>query len=311
MKNYILLYNDKNILWVKNMLDFRVYTFLEVCREMNYTRAASELNITQPNVTQHIRYLENCFGQKLFRMNGKKLVLTQAGELLKEVATAMCREEQALKSKMMDSREQNLSFGITKSINESSLKKSVVSFLKKYADRHVRFCVNNTEHLLWEMENLEMGFAIVEGNYDREKFDSVILSRENFIAVRGKDYPLKAFHGNMRDLLGECLILREQGSGTREILESMLHVRNIGLKNFESVAEIGEVAAIKELVKEGCGITFLYETAARKELESGELVRIPLEDFTLEHEFAFIWPRTAFDGEFFRQIANRFFLNRG
>lgn len=283
---------------------------MEVCREMNYTKAARELNITQPNVTQHIRYLETCYGQKLFRMNGKKLVLTQAGELLKEAAIAMSREEQALKSKMMDSREQNLSFGITKSINESSLKKSVVSFLKKYADRHVRFCVNNTERLLWEMENLEMDFAIVEGNYDHDKFDSVILSRENFIAVRGKDYSLKSFHGKLRDLLGECLILREQGSGTREILESMLHVRNIGFENFASIAEIGEVAAIKELVKEGCGITFLYETAAREELESGELVRIPLEDFVLEHEFSFIWPKTAFDGEFFRQIAGQFSVQK-
>lgn len=290
------------------MLDFRIYTFLAVCRELNYTKAARELNITQPNVTQHIRYLETCYGQKLFRMNGKKLVLTQAGKLLKEAATAMCREEQILKNKMQDSREQNLSFGITKSINESSLKNSVVRFLKKYADRHVRFCVDNTERLLREMENLEMDFAIVEGNFDHNKFDSVTLSKENFIAVGGRNCSHESFHGKLEDLLGECLILREPGSGTREILESVLRVHNIGLENFTSIAEIGEVSAIKELVKEGCGITFLYETAAREELESGELVRIPMEDFMLEHEFSFIWPKTAFDSGFFRQIAEQYFL---
>lgn len=291
-----------------DMLDFRIYTFLEVCRSMNYTKAAGELNITQPNVTQHIHYLETYYGQKLFQMNGKKLVLTQAGELLKEAATAMYRAQQDLRSKMTDSREQNLSFGITKSINESSLKRSVVRFLKKYADRHVRFCVNNTEQLLWEMENLEMDFAIVEGNFDHDKFDSVTLSRENFIAVRGSCHSLRSFRGNLTDLLGECLILREQGSGTREILESMLHIRGIGFENFASIAEIGEVSAIKELVKGGCGITFLYETAAREELDAGELVRIPIKDFELEHEFSMIWPRSAFEDGFFRQIAQDHFF---
>lgn len=63
------------------MLDFRIHTFLCVCRHMNYTRAAAELHITQPAVSQHIRYLEREYGTKLFSYKGKHLQLTQAGHI--------------------------------------------------------------------------------------------------------------------------------------------------------------------------------------------------------------------------------------
>ena len=65
------------------MIDYRVYTFLTVCREMNYTKASEILNITQPNVTQHIRWLEDHYGRKLFDYHKRKLSLTPAGTLLR------------------------------------------------------------------------------------------------------------------------------------------------------------------------------------------------------------------------------------
>ena len=58
------------------MLDFRVYTFLAVCEYMNYTRAAEALHITQPAVSQHIRYLENMYQVKLFLAEGKTVSYT-------------------------------------------------------------------------------------------------------------------------------------------------------------------------------------------------------------------------------------------
>ena len=58
------------------MLDFRIHTFLCVCRHMNYTKAAAELHITQPAVSQHIRYLENEYHAKLFDYTGKQQLLS-------------------------------------------------------------------------------------------------------------------------------------------------------------------------------------------------------------------------------------------
>lgn len=68
------------------MQDFRMSTFLSVCRTLNYTRSAAELNITQPAVSQHIAYLEKAYGAKLLSYRGKKLALTPAGEPLLDPA---------------------------------------------------------------------------------------------------------------------------------------------------------------------------------------------------------------------------------
>ena len=82
------------------MLDFRMETFLAVCRYMNFTRAAEKLNITQPAVSQHIRFLEKHYNTKLFRYEGKKLELTEAGEILKNASLTMMHDETAMQDEM-------------------------------------------------------------------------------------------------------------------------------------------------------------------------------------------------------------------
>ena len=85
------------------------------------------------------------------------------------------------------------------------------------------------------------------------------------------------------------LILRERGSGSRKILEQALFEKNLTLESFRDIIEIGNIAAIKELVKNGTGITFVYKAAVEKELIKGELAKIEIEDFNLKREFNFVY----------------------
>ena len=78
------------------MLDFRMETFLAVCRHLNYTRAAEELNITQPAVTQHIQHLQAHYGARLLDYRDKRLSLTPEGEALRRAAVTMLHDEQKL-----------------------------------------------------------------------------------------------------------------------------------------------------------------------------------------------------------------------
>ena len=100
------------------MLDFRVYTFLAVCEYMNYTRAAEALHITQPAVSQHIRYLENMYQVKLFLAEGKKIHLSPAGERLLHAATTLKNDEVFLRKQMFEGAGKGLSlrFGTTRTI---------------------------------------------------------------------------------------------------------------------------------------------------------------------------------------------------
>ena len=87
------------------MLDFRVYTFLAVCEYMNYTRAAEALHITQPAVSQHIRYLENMYQVKLFLAEGKRIHLSPAGERLLHAAITLKNDEVFLRKQMLEGGE--------------------------------------------------------------------------------------------------------------------------------------------------------------------------------------------------------------
>lgn len=71
------------------MLDFRIMTFLEVCRTMNYTKAAENLNLTQPAVSQHIHWLEQQYGVKVFSYINKNLYLTEEGKQLQSAFKTM------------------------------------------------------------------------------------------------------------------------------------------------------------------------------------------------------------------------------
>lgn len=95
----------------------------------------------------------------------------------------------------------------------------------------------------------------------------------------------------IKDLLACPLIVREAGSGSREILERNLAARGITVEDFASVTEVASIPLIKELVRAGRGITFIYRVAVEEDLHRGGLCDITPADFSIEHPFDLIWQR--------------------
>ena len=100
------------------MLDFRIETFLKVCEYMNFTHAAEALCMTQPAVSQHIKYLEEKYETPLFIRDKKKLTLTPAGEILRSTLETMRNDETTMKNRMKESMigKKILTFGVTMTI---------------------------------------------------------------------------------------------------------------------------------------------------------------------------------------------------
>ena len=158
------------------MLDFRVYTFLAVCEYMNYTRAAEALHITQPAVSQHIRYLENMYQVKLFLAEGKKIHLSPAGERLLHAATTLKNDEVFLRKQMFEGAGKGLSlrFGTTRTIGESVISTPLARYIHSHPKDRISVVINNTDELLHKLVSGEIQFALVEGYYDDVDFDSMV-----------------------------------------------------------------------------------------------------------------------------------------
>lgn len=289
---------------VQVMLDFRMDTFLMVCRYLNYTKAAEALNITQPAVSQHIHYLEEIYSVKLFSYEGKKLFLTEPGKSLYQAAITMKHDEQYLKEMLMDSeqRRNRLTFGATLTIGEFVMAQSLERYLRTYPDSQIQMVVGNTSELIELLDTGEIDFALVEGNYDKKKYNSQIFAQERYIPVCSKHHCFSKQPEKLADLLTERIIIREKGSGTREILERNLEYRNLEIVDFAKRVEIGGITAIKSLVEADLGITFLYEAAVRKELQQGEISEIELKDFKVSHDFAFIWNKGSIFSQEYQHI---------
>jgi LysR family transcriptional regulator, transcriptional activator of the cysJI operon len=290
------------------MQDFRMETFLMVCRFLNYTNAAKALNITQPAVSQHIRFLEEHYKVKLFLYEGKKLRLTEAGAMLYNAATTMKHDEVILSEQLKTSDRLKLIFGATLTIGDFVLPEKLIRFLKSDQDAEIRMLVGNTETLLKKINTGELDFAVVEGYFYKAEYDYKIYSRQRYIAVCGGAYVFKQHPRSVDDLFCERIILREPGSGTREILERYLEGRNCSVRDFQQRMEIGSISAIKLLVSAGCGITFLYEAAVRQELQNGTLREIPLADFDVYNNFSMVWRKGSIFDDRYIKVFDDFLL---
>ena len=182
------------------MLDYRVDTFLTLCEQMNYRKTAEMLHISQPAVTQQIHYLENQYGQKLFVYENRRLVKTEAAAILEQYARAAKLQQQDLLQKLESSPIHTLRIGATKTIGDYYLKEDIRRYLQS-PDNALTLIVDNTEHLLRLLEENELDFSVVEGFFDKTRFDSILLRREPFVGICRKDHPFAGREVTMEELL--------------------------------------------------------------------------------------------------------------
>ena len=243
------------------MLDYRIDTFLTLCEQMNYRKTAEILHISQPAVTQQIHALENQYGRKLFEYENRRLVKTEAAAVLEQYARAAKLQEQALREKLVDSHIRNLRIGATKTIGDYYLPEYIHRYLHQ-PENALTLIVDNTEHLLRLLEENELDFAVVEGFFDKTRFDNILLRREPFVGICRKDHPFAGREVTIDELLQETIIHREPGSGTRAILEQELRGYNETLQRFQRHICISSFNIILDLVRQGFGVSFVYNILA-------------------------------------------------
>jgi DNA-binding transcriptional LysR family regulator len=258
---------------------------------MSYTKAAEALFITQPAVTQHIKYLEERYGTRFFTYANRQLKLTPSGREFRRYLKEGMAKEKLVTEKMRElvNGERTLKFGATLTIGEYTIAPFIKDFHERFRDYRISVQVDNTRILMGEIDNGGIHFALIEGLFNKADYDSQLLAMKDFILVVHPESRLAIKKGPvLADILDEPLIIREKGSGSREVLERSLAERNHTLGDFKETISIGNVSLMKKMVQDGLGITFMYEDAAKKELDEGSLVRISLSDFGISREFNFV-----------------------
>ena len=240
------------------MLDYRVFTFLALYDEMNYRRTAEKLNMTQPGVTQHIHYLENYYGVKLFEYDGRILSRTKNADRLKRYFDSINAEEADIREKFSPTDTVHMTVGATKTIGEFVIVPEIRSFLQN-PKHNLDLIIDNTENLLRMLEQAEIDFAVIEGVFDKSKYGYRLYKKEAFVGICAKDHPFANTTVMLEDIFKEDIVVREPFSGTRTLLHNAITDRGFSFENFKRCISVSNFSVICDLVANNGAITFAYE----------------------------------------------------
>lgn len=273
------------------MLDIKIFTFLKVAQHRSYTKAAADLNLTQPAVTQHIKKLEEYYNCNLIDMEGKSVKLTEQGKLLYNYANFQNANEEQLINQIMKV-ETPIKIGATLSIADYYLPHYISSYLR-HNDELMSVTVKNTESIIEMLLNNELYCAFIEGIFDKSLFHYNEFMNTRFLPVARKGHPLEGLEITISDIHKYPLVLREKGSGTREIYENYLYENNDSLLSVSKIYEFSSFGIMKSVIKDSDAISFMYEEVAKDEVERGELCYLRIEDYSIRRPLYFIYPSNS------------------
>lgn len=282
-------------------MEQKLYTFLALCQTMNYRLAAERLHLSQPAVTKQIQSLEQSLQTKLFYYDGHTLHKTEKCLLLERYAISQQYQFEELQLAIADKKRLKLRIGATKTIGDYVLIDAIKNYLS-HSSHELSLVVDNTKHLLQMLDENQLDFAVIEGTFSKTKYDSYLLRMEPFVGICAKNSPLCGKHIGIEELLGETIIVREEGSGTRRIFEERLMASGYELSDFFREVSISSFVSVKALVADGIGISFLYHSVVSKEENIGIFT---VDGITEPHAFHVVYTRNTNAKKYSEQFLGR------
>ena len=263
-------------------------TFQKVAVNGSFTRAARDLFLTQPAVSQQIRALENHYRVRLFDRQGKSIKLTLEGEILFSKINNLLNELRDIEKVFEDLSELDMGridIAATAVFSTYFLPRAMGDFIKYYPGVEIELHTGNSHEVITKL--LEGGTDFGFGGVVKAEPDITfsLIHQEPYIFVVGKDHPLsKRDQVSVGDLGVHPFIWREHGTLIRRKMEEMMGGSQ-GSAIFRNVIEVQNVETVKRLVEQGVGVTIIPRIAVGRELAAGWLRQVKLRGLDLKASY--------------------------
>lgn len=262
--------------------------FLEVTKTKSVTKASQELHLTQPAVSMQLKNFQEQFDIPLLEVIGRKTYITEFGEEIAMAAENILKEVEAINMKNFAYRGELI--GHLKVAIVSTGKYVMPYFLSAFMREHpgvkLSLDVTNKATVIQNLENNEIDFALVSVLPEHLQVESIQLMENKLFLIGGREQELKLEH-HSREIFREIpLIYREQGSGTRHVMERFMKQYNLPmLKKMELTSN----EAVKQAVIAGLGYSVMPIIGIKNELKNGDLEIIPVGGFPIKSNWQIIW----------------------
>lgn len=266
--------------------------FHKVAELRHFTRAAEALYISQPAVSKQVQQLEKSLKQALFTLVGQKVYLTDAGKLLYEYADrifALSAEAESALDEMQRLERGRLLLGASTTIGTYLLPELLGRYKAQYPGIDLVVEIANTEEIQHKLMAHRLEVGLVEGGVTHAELLETVWRQDELVLITSAQAASYAAEElTIHQFLAQRppFILREQGSGTRSVLEKALHAQ--GAEPIRPIMELGSTEAIKRVVAAGLGVAFVSEHTIQIEVASGHLRQIPLRDFTVQRPLSIV-----------------------
>lgn len=279
------------------MSDRRLQVFHTVAGVLSFTKAAEILNMTQPAVTFQVRQLEEDFNTRLFDRAHNRISLTKAGELVLGYADQIIEHYREMHESVKEMTGDNtglITIGASTTIAEYMLPGLLGDFQTRFPEVLIRLKVANTDAIVSMVEDNTIDLGVVEGAVNNQLLLVEGCQVDQMVAIAVAGHPLSGRESvKAADLTDYPFILREEGSGTRSVIQNYLRDQGLDENDLNCPFELGSTEAIKGAVEAGMGLSIVSAATVAKEIKLNTLSAIPLEP-QLVRPFSFVRQRQKF-----------------
>jgi DNA-binding transcriptional LysR family regulator len=253
----------------------KLAVFAKVAETGQVTKAGELLLMSQPAVSMALAELEVSAGGPLFMRRGRRLLLNDRGRLLLEPAQEILRNVANFENLLEESEREPrglLRIGASTTIGNYLLPSLIARFSRLYPGAKASLQVGNTQQIELSLEQGAIDLGLIEGPSHAPLLKTMPWRDDELVVIAAKGHPMSGEKSVSADMLATAdWIMREPGSGTREVFEAALSgwVSSINIS-----LELGHTEAIKKAVEAGLGVSCLSRLAVQRELENGWLVEI-------------------------------------
>ncbi len=266
--------------------------FLATARAQNLSRAAQSLAMSQSAASDALRELEQQFNLRLFDRIGKRLQLNDAGRLLLPRVEELLSRATELEQGLLQRAPGTLKLGATLSIGNHLCIPLIDRYRRQYPDSQVSLDISNTESIASRVAGFELDIGLIEGEINDPLLEMIPWREDDLELFASPDHELatKAILSKT-DLLAASWILRENGSGTRQTFNRVLHDL---LPQLNVVLEVQQPEAIIQAVRAGMGISCLSRLSLQEHLLRSELVCLKSKGRTFRRHLYLIMHRQKY-----------------
>lgn len=269
--------------------NFRLKVFRAVAEHLNFRKAAEHLFLSQPAVTLQIKALEDDLGVRLFDRSANRVTLTPPGTVLLRYADKIAALASAAAQDLGLNEGKfsgDLRLGASTTIAQYVLPRLIGAFIAEHPRVRLSLHSGNTEQIVELLLNKKVDLGLIEGPARHRGVHLEQFMQDELVLIAPPELVENYF--SVQQLMDSNLLMREQGSGSRRVVETTLKKAGLKLKSFRNVMNLDSTESIKSAVEAGLGVGFVSRWAISKELELGVLKVAEVRGLRMMRQFSLV-----------------------